>query len=188
MATGKTHGGIIALVGERRFAQLDDLLPERGPAFVVMLDGIEDPYNFGFALRALYAAGVDGVVLRRRNWSSATSVVGRASAGSSERISMAIAEGAEQAAAITFAARGFAGGGGGHGLGASSRHCTRSDLTRPLFLLIGGERRGVTRSFQAQADLLLEIPYGRRAGSSLGTISAASIIAFEVMRQRQYRA
>ena len=54
-------------------------------------------------------------------------------------------------------------------------------------MLIGGEKRGVTRSFLERADLVLHIPYGRSFKQSLGTTAAAAILAFEVMRQRTAR-
>lgn len=181
-ASGGSHGGLIALVSERRFCQLDELLPKNGAAFIVMLDGIEDPYNFAGAIRAFYAAGIDGAVLRPRNWSSASALVGRASAGTIERLPLAIAETAADAAefyrgrglAIACAAK-----------TASSRSIYEVDLAPPLFLLIGGEKRGVTRSFLRSADLCLQAPYGRDFAHSLGTVGAASVIAFEVMRQRR---
>lgn len=181
-ANGGSHGGLIAWVSERRYCQLDELPPQDGAAFVVMLDGIEDPYNFAGALRALYAAGVDGAVLRPRNWSSASALVGRASAGAIERLPLGIADSAAEAAefyrgqglAIACAAKTDA-----------SRSIYEADLTRPLFLLIGGEKRGVTRSFLRAADLHLRVPYGRDFGQSLGAVGAASVIAFEVMRQRR---
>lgn len=181
-ASGKTHGGVIALAGERQYQGLADLLSDGALPFVVMLDGIEDPYNFGFAIRALYAAGVDGVVLRPRNWTSASHVVGRASAGTVERIPLAIAETAEEAEDY-FSERGLLVATAAKSPSSTSLY--DADLTQPLFILIGGEKRGVTRSFQKRADLLLEIPYGRQFAGSLGTVSAASLIAFEVMRQRR---
>lgn len=51
-----------------------------------MLDGVEDPFNFGAAIRAVYAAGVDGLVVPPRNWPSAAGVVARSSSGTSELI------------------------------------------------------------------------------------------------------
>jgi 23S rRNA (guanosine2251-2'-O)-methyltransferase len=81
LAAGRTHGGVIGLVGERRERSLDDVLAEVGERpLLVALDGIEDPFNFGQAVRALYAAGVDGLVVRR-SWESALATVTRASAG-----------------------------------------------------------------------------------------------------------
>ena len=182
IASGKTHGGVVAHVGERRCQDLPELLPESGAPFMAMLDGIEDPYNFGFALRALYAAGVDGVALPKRNWTGASSIVGRASAGASERVKLALVDSPEQAADF-FRKRGL------HivttAQSAQSMPLYEADLTVPLFVLIGGEKRGVTRSFAAAADLILEIPYGRRFDAALGAVSSASIIAFEVCRQRR---
>ena len=64
LTDGQTHGGLVALVGPRRYVQLEDLLVGNYCPFVVMLDGIEDPFNFGAAIRALYAAGADGLVVR----------------------------------------------------------------------------------------------------------------------------
>ena len=60
----------------------------------------------------------------------------------------------------------------------------RTDLAIPLFCVIGGEKRGITRSFADRADLRLRIPYGRRFPRSLGSASAVAVLAFEVMRQR----
>ncbi len=67
--------------------------------------------------------------------------------------------------------------------GAFSLHS--ADLTQPLFLLIGGERRGATRSLRESVDLTLTIPYGRNFEQSLGTVRATAVVAFEVMRQRK---
>ncbi len=181
-ASGRSHGGVIALAGERRYCQLGDLLPADRAPFIVMLDGIEDPYNFAGAVRALYAAGVDGLALRPRNWSGASALVGRASAGAIERLPVAIAESAAAAAdfyrrqglAVACAAK-----------SESARPLHNLDLTAPLFLLIGGERRGVTRSFLRAADLHIQIPYGRQFDQSLGTVAAAAVIAFELRRQRE---
>lgn len=182
---GQTHGGVVAVVGPRRFVSMSDLLEgvaasEGGAPFIAMLDGIEDPFNFGAAVRALYAAGAHGLVVRPRNWTSAAGVVARSSAGASERIPTAVAETAVEAAAF-FRSRGLV------VVCTSKEKSTplyETDLTVPLLLVIGGEKRGITRSFLDQADLRLAIPYGRPFAQSLGTASAVAVLAFEVMRQR----
>ena len=179
-AGGRTHGGVLARVGPYRFAALDSLAAG-GPPFIAMIDGVEDPFNFGASVRALYAAGADGLVLRPRNWLSAAGTVARASAGASELIPTALAETAAEAAAF-FRARGLAIACATDERGSESLY--DADLTGPLFLLIGGEKRGITRSFLDQAYLKLRIPYGRPMPHSLGTASATAVIAFEIMRQR----
>ncbi len=184
LANGTSHGGILARVGARRFCELEDLLQPGSPPLVVMLDGIEDPYNFAGVVRALYAAGVAGIALRPRNWTSAAALVGRASAGAIERMPLALADDAETAA------RFFSGRGLRIAIAAKSEDALpiyQADLTGPLFLLLGGERRGVTRSFLQSADLKLQIPYARTFAQSLGTVGAAAVIAFEIMRQRNFQ-
>lgn len=180
-ASGQTHGGVIALVGPRRFLDIEALIEGCTRPFVVMLDGIEDPFNFGAAVRALYAAGADGLVVRPRNWMSAASIVARSSAGATELMPTAVAETAADAAAF-FRERGLA-------VACATKDRATSiyqaDLTIPLFLAIGGEKRGITRSFLRQADLRLSIPYQRSFPRSLGTASAVAVLAFEIMRQRQ---
>ncbi|HMM28349.1 MAG: RNA methyltransferase [Chloroflexota bacterium] len=180
---GTTHGGVIARVGPRRFAPLEALGAGAAAPFVAMLDGVEDPFNFGQAVRALYAAGAHGLVVRPRNWLSAAGIVARASAGASEWMPTAVAETALDAAAH-FRARGLT-------IACTAQQGAMSiyeaDLSGPLFLVIGGERRGITRSFLDQADLLLEIPYAQPFDQSLGTTAATAVLAFEVMRQRAAR-
>ncbi|GAB4267003.1 MAG: hypothetical protein Kow0080_08730 [Candidatus Promineifilaceae bacterium] len=181
LAKGKTHGGVLAKVGPRRFLDLPKLIVDVPNPFVVMLDGVEDPFNFGQAVRALYAAGAAGLVVRPRNWTSAAAVVARASAGATERMPMAVAESAEVAAAY-FREQGML-------VACTAKESAVSlyeaDLTQAYFLLIGGEKRGITRSFLRQADVRLAVPYGRRFDHSLGTAVSAGVIAFEMMRQRQ---
>jgi 23S rRNA (guanosine2251-2'-O)-methyltransferase len=190
LAHGKTHGGVVAEVGERRFLSLDQLITPaptpnpspagRGVGCVVMLDGIEDPFNFGQAVRALYAAGVSGLVVRPRNWMGAVAVVARASAGASELMPTALAD--DPLAAAAFFKQ--------HSLliavTARDRRAISiydADLTQPMFLVIGGEKRGISREFIDQADVLLRVPYRRKFPHSLGTATSAAVIAFEIMRQ-----
>lgn len=182
LASGRTHGGVIALVGARRERSVPDLLAEVGErSLLVMLDGIEDPFNFGQAVRALYAAGVDGLIVRR-SWETALATVTRTSAGASELLPTAVAESAESAAASCRMA-GMRVACSVSGAQASELHT--ADLTGGLFLLIGGERRGVTRSFVEQADLQVRIGYGREKAPDLGAAAAAAIIGFEALRQRR---
>jgi 23S rRNA (guanosine2251-2'-O)-methyltransferase len=181
--TGTTHGGVIAVAGERTYLGLSDMLAAAEvPALVVMLDGVEDPYNYGQAVRSVYAAGADGLIVRPRSWEQAAGIVARASAGASELMPTAVADTAEAAADACRAA----------GLRVACA-TTRTDavwihdadLTVPFLLLVGGERRGITRSFLDDADLLLRIPYGRRGAHALGAATSAALIAFETLRQRR---
>jgi 23S rRNA (guanosine2251-2'-O)-methyltransferase len=65
-----------------------------------------------------------------------------------------------------------------------NRSIYETDLSCPLLLVIGGERRGIMRSVLQEADLHVRIPYGGDFRHALDTTSATAILAFEVMRQR----
>jgi 23S rRNA (guanosine2251-2'-O)-methyltransferase len=171
------HGGVVAQVGPRIMTPLDALAQGDAPV-LFMLDGVEDPYNFGQAVRSLYAAGIDGLVVRRRNWLSVAAAV-RASAGATEFMPTAEVESPEEAAWL-LRPRGWR-------VAVADEEgepLPGADLRGPLLLVIGGEKRGVTRSFRQSADLAISIPYGRPFAHALGTTGAATVLAFEVLRRR----
>ncbi len=181
ITTGTTHGGIVADVTERCIPPLSSLLaslPSRG--FFVMIEGIEDPYNFGYALRSLYALGVSGIVLDERNWMSAAGVVARASAGASELLPLYIAKPAEAALAFRQA---------GYRVACADIRTNvllqDADLSYPIFLIVGGEKRGISRALFDLCDLAVRIPYGRDFPASLSAASAATILGYEIARQNK---
>jgi len=182
LASGRSHGGVVALVGPRRERTLRELLSEVGEgSLIVMLDGIEDPFNFGQAVRALYAAGIAGLVVRR-SWETAIGTVTRASAGATELLPTARATSAEEAAEVCRRAGMRVACAVASG---AAVELDDADLTGPIFLLIGGERRGVTRSFLDEADLRIRIGYGRERAPELGAATSAAVIGFEALRQRR---
>ena len=180
MATGKTHGGVIAECGERSFINLEKLVQDNPEGFFVYLDGIEDPFNFGQAVRAIYASGADGVLLPERNWMSSSATVGRASAGASELIDASVI-GVEDIAFLKE--KGFrivcA------DLDENSVNYSDANLKKPLVLVIGGEKRGISAAVSEFSDLTVEINYGRDFSQSLGASEAVGILAFEVLRQNR---
>ena len=177
VATGNTHGGIIALCGARSLpAPTKENLPQNG--FLCLLEGIEDPYNFGYALRSLYAAGCDGILLGERNWMSAAGVVARASAGASE--ALPLFSGSVEAAITAARALGYRVACAG--IRDAVSH-TAADLKKPLLLVVGGEKRGISAAVLKEADTVVRIDYGRSFRGSLSAASAATVLAFEVLRQ-----
>ena len=145
-----------------------------------MLEGIEDPFNFGFAVRSAYAAGADAILLPERNWMSSAGTVCRASAGASEKIPMFTASDSEVIA--LFKQKGY------RVVCADmpdSKGLWESDLKKPLLLIIGGEKRGISRAVLDTADAKVRIDYGRDFPEALSAASASAILAFEVMRQNR---
>jgi 23S rRNA (guanosine2251-2'-O)-methyltransferase len=178
-AIGTSHGGILCFTSDRTLPALDNVkLRENG--FYMMLDGIEDPYNFGYAMRSLYAAGVDGVILPERNWMSAAGVVCRASAGASEMLDVFVASSENMIDKFKNA---------GYKIACADIENSVSvydcELKRPLLLCVGGEKRGISKAVLESADIIVRLDYGRDFPQALSAASAASILAFEVLRDNR---
>ncbi len=178
---GNTHGGLIAMCGERTFpALISSLNSLKQNGFYAMIEGIEDPYNFGYALRSLFACGVDGIILNERNWMSAAGVVARASAGASEELPVYSAT--PQDCIEVFHRIGYtvvaADLRTDHELGTTP-------LPYPLLMIAGGEKRGISRSVLEMADLRVKIPYAGNFHASLSAASAVTMFAYEIMRQNK---
>ena len=177
LSVGNSHGGIVALCSDRTIPALtSDRIATDG--FYVMIEGIEDPYNFGYALRSIFAAGADGVILTPRNWMSAAGVVCRSSAGASELLPLFVSEPLQ--AVRTFKEGGYKAVAAGI---RDSVSAFDTDLKRPVFLIVGGEKRGISRAVLDECDAVVRLEYGREFRASLSAASAASILAYEVLRQ-----
>ena len=166
---GSTHGGIIAICTDRTLISLNKaVLNSQGIYY--MLDGVEDPYNFGNSLRALYAFGADGIILTARNWMSAAGVVARSSAGTSELFPMFVADSAVEAANY-FHRNGFS------VICAGIRDSVSihdASLRAPLLVIIGGERRGISSQTLQCADQIVRIDYQSDFHGSLSTSASAA--------------
>jgi 23S rRNA (guanosine2251-2'-O)-methyltransferase len=174
---------VLAYTSDRTIKNITECeIKENG--FYVFLQGIEDPYNFGYALRSLYAAGVDGIVLEKRNWMSAAGVVCRASAGASEMLPLAWGEPEEIAKA--FKEKGYSIVAADKTDDAVSVYDT--EISFPVLLVVGGEKRGISAAFRAYCDKTVMLDYGREFRAALSAASASSIIAFEIFRKNRGKA
>ena len=177
LALGNSHGGILCRASERHIEKLSmDKIPDNG--FFCLMDGIEDPYNFGYSLRSLYACGCTGILLPLRNWMSAAGVVCRSSAGASERFSMYTEDPVE--IVKMFREKGYS-------IVCADEHTDnilgKCALPLPLLLLVGGEKRGISKKVLEYADVLVKIDYAREFRASLSAASATTMFAYEIARQ-----
>lgn len=176
LAEGTTHGGMVALVSDSIYDSFENYLDTD---FIAYVEGIEDPYNFGYVCRSLYAAGCKLLLVQDRNWMNAVNVVTKSSAGASEYLPMAIIDEETIAKAkengFTFAC--------GNRKDAVSVYET--NLNTKVLLGIGGEMRGLSSKVAAQADVNIYIPYANDFRNSLNGASAVSVLAFEIFRQKQ---
>ena len=61
------------------------------------------------------------------------------------------------------------------------------NLPLPILLIVGGEKRGISKAVLEMADVLVKIDYGRDFNASLSAASATTIFAYEIARQNKNR-
>lgn len=180
MATGRTHGGLIADVSARKYQSLEDCLKGKD-TFLVLVEGVEDPFNLGYIMRSLYSAGCTGLIVRKRNWENAESTILKSSAGALEYLNVVMSEDpareVKQARSLgihTFAA-----------MRKNAIDCFEGDYRQPCLIAIGGEMRGLSNSVLKEIDQNIFIPYANDFHMALNAAGAAAVLGFEVYRQRR---
>lgn len=181
--TPERHQGVIAEVAPFNYVEVSDILAkaqEKGePPFLVILAELEDPHNFGAIIRTSESVGVHGIIIPRHRGVQVTAAVGKVSAGAVEYVPVArvtnLVRTVEelQKAGLWIAAADMDG----------NKDLWRTNLTGPLAVVIGGEGKGIPRLLKEKCDFLTRIPMKGQIGS-LNASVAASILLFEVMRQR----
>lgn len=160
-------------------SELADRLLNVPDAWLVALEGIEDPHDLGAVLRTAVAAGSSAALLVRRLADVSPDVVARSSAGTSETMTIAVAD--DMADALTdLAAAGF------RVLAAApdaERTLYQTDLTGRLVWVLGGERRGISRRTLAAADERVSLPMSTGV-QSLTVVACAGALFYETRRRR----
>lgn len=180
------HQGVALEVGERRWAEVAELLAHAGTAgrepFILVLEHLQDPTNFGTLLRSAEAAGVDGVVFPERGAAPLSSAAVKASAGASEHLLLARLPTIGEAIHELKHA--------GLRLAAADQDAPASawetDLTGPLAIVVGSEGSGLSGATKRRCDVLVSFPMAGRV-ASLNAATAGALLLFEVVRQRRSR-
>jgi 23S rRNA (guanosine2251-2'-O)-methyltransferase len=184
LADGQRHQGAIARLrsievgGE---AELSEFLTKLPPApLLLILDGVQDPHNFGACLRVADAAGVHAVILPRDRTAPLSAVARRAASGAAETVRLfQVTNLARALDAIKQA---------GVWLYGTAEDAPEdiydTHLTGSLALVLGGEGDGLRRLTREHCDRLIRIPMAGKV-ESLNVSVAAAIILYEALRQRK---
>jgi 23S rRNA (guanosine2251-2'-O)-methyltransferase len=150
------------------------------PCFLLVLDGVTDPGNFGSILRSAACAGVGGVVVAHHRAAALTPAAVKAAAGAVEHVPISVVPGIP--AALQQLTRA---GIWSVGLDpAGKEDLWRSTLLDgPVALVLGSEGRGLSQLVRQRCDLLARVPQSGPL-ASLNVAAAAAVACFEVARQR----
>jgi 23S rRNA (guanosine2251-2'-O)-methyltransferase len=178
------HQGIAAELPELRFAEPDAplaLARQRGEKpFLVLLDQITDPHNYGAIIRSAEALGAHGVVTEARRSAPLSPVVAKVSAGASSHLPLVqvvnLPRYMDELKRQGLWCYGAAGE-------ASSRP-EELDWNRPIALVIGSEGMGMRRLVRDKCDELVAIPM-RGKIRALNASVAAGILLYAGLGARE---
>ena len=181
MAGFAPHQGVIALASEKEYCSVEDILAlaqERGEApFIVLCDGVTDPYNLGAIIRSAECCGAHGLIIPKRRAVGLTPLVTKASAGAIEHLPIAkvanisnTIEQLKKEGVWVFAAE------------AGGPNVYDTDFSGPCAIVMGSEGNGVSQPAVKACDGVVSIPiYGQV--NSFNVSAATAIILAEVARQ-----
>lgn len=175
------HQGLMARMPPFPFWSIEDLLDASGaPSFLVILDAVQDPFNFGAIIRSAEVFGAGGIIVGTTDQSDVTAQVVRSSSGAVNHVP--IAQVPDLVAALRRLQE------AGMRIIAASEKGARPisdvDLTGPCAIVVGSEGRGIHPPLLAECHDTAAIPQCGRVGS-LNAAVAAGILFYEVRRQRR---
>ena len=179
MSDTKTPQGILALVKQHAYTP-EDLTRVPGPAFLMILENIQDPGNLGTIIRAGEGAGITGVLMNSTTADIYNPKVIRSTMGSVFRVPFAYTDNLTDSI-LQLKKKGiklYA----AHLNGRNNYE--KEDYTVDTGFLIGNEANGLTEDTARLADAYIKIPM-MGSVESLNAAVAASVLMFETARQRR---
>lgn len=176
------HQGFVCDVIDFKYGSLDDIFgkaqEKNEQPFIVLLDGIEDPHNFGAIIRTCECAGVHGIIIPEHRACAVNDTVVKTSAGATANMIIArvgnlnytIDKLKEQNVWV-------------YCLETGGEDMCKTNLTGKLALVVGSEGKGVSRLTKEKCDGIVTIPL-KGMVNSLNASVATAVAVFEAVRQR----
>jgi 23S rRNA (guanosine2251-2'-O)-methyltransferase len=173
----QNHQGVVADVSGYSYSDIVEILDHASeknePPFILLLDSLNDPQNFGTLLRTAEAVGVHGIVIPLAHTVEVTPAVVNASSGATEHLSIARSNLAQAIDALKEAEVWVVGlDQAGAELEAGSRH-----LKGALGLVVGSEGEGIRQLVRSKCDIVLKLPM-RGEIESLNAAVAGSVALY----------
>ena len=174
------HQGIILSVPEFNYSKLEELLVSDKP-FLVILDHLEDPHNFGAIIRTCEAAGVDGIIIPKDRSVSVNSTVMKTSAGALNNMKICMVTNLNSTIkelkknGIWIIGTDM----------VNSVSYTKIDYDIPLALVISSEGFGISRLVRESCDYVVNIPMVGKV-NSLNASVAAGVLIYKIFEKRNF--
>lgn len=179
--TKENHQGVILEIDDYNYYSLDDALKNASSnPFIVILDHIEDPHNFGAIIRTCEAAKVDFIIIPKNRSASVNATVMKTSAGALSNVKIVMVTNLNNTIRKLKDS--------GYWIVGTDMDTNVSyddlDYDMPICLIIGSEGFGMSKLVKDNCDFIVSIPmYGKV--NSLNASVASAIIIYEVLEKRK---
>ena len=170
------HQGIILKVEDYNYFEIDELIKDNG--FLVILDHIEDPHNFGAIIRTCEAALVDGIIIPKDRSVEVNGTVMKVSSGTLNKIKISKVTNLVQT--IDYLKK------NGYwiiGTDIEGTDYKEIDYNGKIAIVIGSEGKGISRLVKENCDFIASIPM-KGTINSLNASVATGIVIFKAMERR----
>jgi len=175
------HQGIIAQISPIEYLDLDEFLEmEHKNSSLIILDGIEDPHNFGAIIRTAVCAGVSGIIIPSRRNVQVNSIVEKTSAGAINHIPIIKVNSLINAVEKLKNSNWWI---IATDANAKDNHYDVNYNNMNFAIIMGAEHAGVSKSLLKASDFIVKIPM-LKDFNSLNVSNALAVIIFESVRQK----
>ena len=179
---GANHQGVIAYTAMQEYCSINDLLQyaaeKNESPFIIICDGIEDPYNLGAIIRTAECCGAHGVIIPKRRSVGINYAVSKSACGALEHMKIA------RVSNITAAINELKDNGVWvYGADMGGELYDKVDFSGPVALVVGGEGKGISRIVNENCDVVLSLPMKGHI-TSLNASVAAGIFMYEILKFR----
>ena len=186
MAQTENCQGFIAILPPFDYCSVDDILNEakrkKEKAFILILDGIEDPHNLGSIIRTAETAGVHGIIIPKRRSALVNSTVNKTSAGATNFMKIARVNNLNETIKYLKDNDVWI-----YGTDMDTETIYYDeDMTGNVAIVIGSEGFGMSRLVKENCDFLIKIPMKGKI-TSLNASVSAGIVMYEVVKQRKIK-
>lgn len=172
------HQGIVLAVSDYEYADIDEIIHDNG--FLVILDHLEDPHNFGAIIRTCEAAGVDGIIIPRDRSVSVNSTVMKVSAGALSNMRVCMVTNIRSTMDY-LKKKGY----WIIGTDMQGDDYSKLDYKGNTCIVIGNEGSGMSDIVRKSCDFIASIPMSGSI-NSLNASVACGIVVFEASKNRRF--
>ncbi|HCV16285.1 MAG TPA: 23S rRNA (guanosine(2251)-2'-O)-methyltransferase RlmB, partial [Rikenellaceae bacterium] len=181
--TRSNHQGVIAFLSQVDYVSLEEMVAKATEArknpVIILLDGVSDVRNFGGIARTAECASADGIIMPAKGSAAINAESIKTSAGALMRIPVAKVTNLREA--IFYLSQ------SGFQIIAATEKAEKNiydaDFSKATAIILGSEDKGISKSSLSLANELVKIPITGETGS-LNVSVAASVVLFEIVRQR----